>query len=218
MAGTSIGLVVVDVQVDFCPGGALPVRHGDSVIDPINRLLQSAAAQNTPVIATRDWHPPNSTHFTTGGGAWPPHCVAGTRGAAFHPGLRIPLMAIVVSKGVTETEDGYSGFDGTDTAGSSLYSLLHSHGVNQILVCGLATDYCVRETALDASQYGFSTFVVQDAIASVDIRQGDGQRALQELRDAGVYLVDTNAAQQLLSDAPGERRGVASKLEKPTFD
>ena len=204
MAESSIGLVVVDVQLDFCPGGALPVPHGDAVISPINRLLQSATAQNNPVIATRDWHPPNSAHFTTGGGSWPPHCVADTPGAAFHPSLRIPPTAIVVSKGQTATEDGYSGFDGTDDVGNSLRSVLQSHGLNGILVCGLATDYCVRATALDASRCGITTFVVSDAIAAVELHEGDGQRALQEMRDAGVRLLDTKRAQQLLANVVGE--------------
>jgi nicotinamidase/pyrazinamidase len=206
MAGTSIGLVVVDVQLDFCAGGALPVPYGDTVIAPINRLLQAAKARKRLIVVTRDWHPPDSTHFTTGGGAWPPHCVADTPGAAFHPGLRIPQTAIVVSKGRTATEDGYSGFDGTDTVGRSLRSVLQSHSLSDILVCGLATDYCVRATALDASRFGITTYVVSDAIASVELRESDGQRALEDMRTAGVGLVDTNSAQQLLEKEVGEGR------------
>ena len=197
---------MVDVQLDFCPGGALPVPHGDTVIAPINRLLQSATAQNIPVIATRDWHPPNSAHFTTGGGSWPPHCVADTPGAAFHPSLRIPPTAIVVSKGRTATEDGYSGFDGTDTVGRSLRSVVQAHSLSDILVCGLATDYCVRATALDASRFGITTYVVSDAIASVELRESDGQRALEDMRTAGVALVATNSAQQLLENEVGDGR------------
>ena len=198
MANSSVALVVVDVQVDFCPGGALPVPHGDKVIRPINRLLQTAEANHRLIIATRDWHPPESSHFTNGGGDWPPHCVAASKGARFHPTLELPSTALIVSKGLLPGEDGYSAFDGTDNNRCSFLELLKAHSIEAVVFCGLATDYCVRATVLDAIQAGFSAFVVLGATAPVNLKQTDGTEAAREMQAAGADVLSTEAAQHFL--------------------
>lgn len=198
MAETSVALVVVDVQCDFCPRGALAVTNGDKVIAPINELLSVASRYQRPVVATRDWHPRDSTHFTTGGGNWPPHCVIDSAGARFHPDLHLPTDVIVVSKGISVDADGYSGFEGVDAGGASLLSILRPRKIDAIVVCGLATDYCVRATALDGIQFDLTVVVVSDAIAPVNLTPQAGEQAVQEMRDAGVRLADTESAKRFL--------------------
>ncbi len=195
--------MVVDVQVDFCPGGALAVPQGNCVLEPINRLLHIATENHRPVIATRDWHPQESSHFTSGGGRWPPHCVADSKGAAFHPDLVLPAHTIIVSKGLQPNENGYSAFDGIDDKQLSLLNVLSAHSINNVVVCGLATDYCVRATVLDAMRSGFSAFVVVDAIAPVNLNKTDGEEATREMQGAGAHMVDTMAAQRFLSKENG---------------
>jgi nicotinamidase/pyrazinamidase len=195
--------VVVDVQVDFCPGGALAVPQGNCVLAPINRLLHIATENHRPVIATRDWHPQESSHFTSGGGRWPPHCVADSKGAAFHPDLVLPAHTIIVSKGLQPNENGYSAFDGIDDKQLSLLNVLSAHSIDNVVVCGLATDYCVRATVLDAMRSGFSAFVVVDAIAPVNLNKTDGEEAAREMQGAGAHMVDTMAAQRFLSKENG---------------
>ena len=171
-------LIVVDVQRDFCPGGALPVPQGDQVISAINRLL---ALADWLTVATRDWHPADHCSFQTQGGIWPPHCVAGTDGAAFHPALDEQRIGHVVSKATTRDAEAYSGFQGTDLA-----ALLASQGVRRAFVCGLATEYCVKATALDARQAGLDVVVIDDAIRGVEVRPGDCAGAIKAMRAAGV--------------------------------
>ena len=171
-------LIVVDVQRDFCPGGALPVPQGDQVIPAINRLL---ALADWLTVATRDWHPADHCSFQTQGGIWPPHCVAGTDGAAFHPALDAQRIGHVVSKATTRDAEAYSGFQGTDLA-----ALLASRGVRRAFICGLATDYCVKATALDARQAGLDVVVIEDAIRGVDVRPGDCAGAIAAMRAAGI--------------------------------
>ena len=195
--------MVVDVQVDFCPGGALAVPQGNCVLEPINRLLHIATENHRPVIATRDWHPQESSHFTSGGGRWPPHCVADSKGAAFHPDLVLPAHTIIVSKGLQPNENGYSAFDGIDDKQLSLLNVLSAHSIDNVVVCGLATDYCVRATVLDAMRSGFSAFVVVDAIAPVNLNKTDGEEATREMQGAGAHMVDTMAAQRFLSKENG---------------
>ena len=187
-------LLVVDVQNDFCAGGALAVPHGDRVIDPINRLLAACAAARTAVFASRDWHPVGSSHFVDRGGQWPVHCVAGTPGAAFHPQLRLPDATAVVSKGQALDSDGYSAFDGTLPAGETLEAALNERNVGDLTVCGLATDYCVRASVLDARTRGFGVSVVREAIAAVNLKPGDETEALDEMRAAGANLIALDAA------------------------
>ncbi|HEU0168727.1 MAG TPA: nicotinamidase [Chloroflexota bacterium] len=176
-------LIVVDPQNDFCPGGALAVPGGDAVFDAVNRLLPRFQY----VLATQDWHPANHSSFAAQGGPWPPHCVQGTRGAEFHPALHQERIREVVRKGVDVATDGYSGF-----AGTNLTERLRARGITRVVVCGLATDYCVRATALEALSAGFRAAVVTDAVAAVNVNPDDGATALAEMRAAGVELLTTS--------------------------
>ncbi len=178
-------LLVVDVQNDFCPGGALGVRDGDAVVPVLNRYVQRFRAAGAPVYFTRDWHPPVTRHFAAYGGPWPPHCVQGTPGAEFHPALAVPRDAVVVSKGMDPAEDAYSAFQARSADGQPLPALLAARGVRRLYVGGLATDYCVRATARDALAAGLGVVVLRDAVRAVDVEPGDGERALEEMREAG---------------------------------
>jgi len=178
-------LVIVDVQNDFCPGGALAVASGDDVVPVLNRYATRFAAKGAPVFASRDWHPERTRHFRSGGGPWPPHCVQGTPGAEFHPGLRLPAGAEVVSKGMDPDEDAYSCFQAETASGMPFAAALGEHGVSRLFIGGLATDYCVKATALDALREGFEVVVLEDAVRAVDVSPGDGDRALDEVTRAG---------------------------------
>lgn len=178
-------LIVVDVQNDFCPGGALAVPGGDQVVPVLNEYVDRFERAGLPIFFTRDWHPARTKHFNTEGGPWPPHCVQGTPGARFHPSLRIPEGAPIVSKGTNPEEDAYSGFQATAPNGLRLPEVLKRQGVDHLYVGGLATDYCVRATALDALASGFSVTVLLDAVRGVDVAPGDTERALVEMLDAG---------------------------------
>jgi len=175
---------MVDVQVDFLPGGALAVPEGDQVIPLLNRSLALFQAQGLPIFATRDWHPPDHCSFSQQSGPWPPHCVAGTRGAEFAPGLELPPGTAIISKGTSSDRDAYSGFAGTDLA-----ARLHALGVQRLLVGGLATDYCVLNTVKDAVAEGFETLVLRGAIRAVNVRPGDGARAEAAMLASGARLV-----------------------------
>jgi nicotinamidase/pyrazinamidase len=178
-------LVVVDVQNDFCPGGALAVPDGDSVVPVLNRYAERFAGQGAAVFASRDWHPPRTKHFAAYGGVWPPHCVQGTTGAALHPALVLPALTQVVSKGMDPEEDAYSCFQARAEQGGDFASLLAAREIQRLFVGGLATDYCVKATALDALRAGLTVVVLQDAVRAVDLKPGDGARALAELAAAG---------------------------------
>ncbi len=182
-------LIVVDVQNDFCPDGALGISRGDEVVPVLNRYIEKFARAGRPVIATRDWHPEKTSHFQSGGGPWPAHCVQRTRGAEFHADLKLADGTIVVSKGTAPDEDSYSAFHGRDAAGTPLASLLTAAGVKTLYIGGLATDYCVKFTALDALRGGFGAVVLCDAIRGVDLKPGDSARALDEMRAAGAVLL-----------------------------
>lgn len=176
-------LVVVDVQNDFCPGGSLAVERGDEVVAPLNELIGEFLSRGDIVVKSRDWHPARTKHFAAYGGTWPVHCVQDTRGAEFHPALSDDPRIHVVSKGMGD-EDNYSAFDGTELA-----RLLRSHGVEEVWVGGLATDYCVKNTVLDALKEGFRTVAVADAMRAVNLEPGDGERAFAEMRGAGAEIV-----------------------------
>jgi len=188
MKNDKAALLVVDVQNDFCPGGALGVPGGDRIIPAVNRHIAEAAARGMPVYATRDWHPVVTTHFKEYGGEWPPHCVQNTEGAKFRPDLKLPADAIVVSKGDDPARQGYSAFDGHTEAGKPLLRDLRDRDVNRIYVTGLATDYCVKETAIDAIEAGLEVRVLDDAIAGIDVHPGDITRALDDISRAGAKL------------------------------
>lgn len=189
---SSTALVVVDVQNDFAdPAGSLYVTGGDEVVWRINDEVALAAADGAFVVYTQDWHPPSTPHFATDGGAWPVHCVAGTWGAELHPDLLV--VGPAVRKG-SNGEDGYSGFTMRDSASgedrpTELESILRQRALTRVVVCGLATDYCVRATVLDACRLGFVTTVLTEAIAAVDLTPGDGPKALAEMAEAGARLV-----------------------------
>lgn len=173
-------LIIVDVQNDFLPGGALAVRDGDAVAAPLSALAARFAAAGATVIATRDWHPPDHCSFVARGGPWPAHCVAGTAGAQFAADLALPASAQLVSKADTAQADAYSGFAATD-----LDARLRAAGVQRVFVGGLATDYCVLNTVLDALRLGYRVVLLEDCVRAVDARPGDGARALAVMRTAG---------------------------------
>ena len=184
-------LLVVDVQNDFAdPAGSLYVPQGEAVVPVINAEISSALAAGASVVYTRDWHPPHTPHFKPDGGPWPVHCVRDTWGAAFHPALEV--NGPVVSKG-SEGEDGYSGFSAGDPRSGTgqatgLDALLRARGITTVVVTGLATDYCVRATALDALALGYRVVVLTAAVRAVDRTPGDGMRALAQLRAAGAQV------------------------------
>jgi len=180
-------LIIIDVQNDFCPQGALAVAKGDSVVSPLNRAIKAFTEAGLPVFFTRDWHPLNHISFKTRGGPWPPHCVQGTKGSEFYPDLDVPESADIVSKGDDPDKEAYSGFQGTD-----LSSQLEKLGVTQVVLGGLATDYCVKESTMDALKAGFKVRVLEDAVRPVDVRKGDGDRALREMRKKGARLTTTS--------------------------
>jgi nicotinamidase/pyrazinamidase len=173
-------LLVIDVQVDFLPGGKLGVPNGHAVLAPINRLLSLFDSRDFPIYASRDWHPANHCSFAERGGPWPPHCVAGTPGAAFSEQLDLPAGAIVVSKGDTADADAYSAFNGTGLA-----ARLRARGVRRVVVCGLATDYCVLNTVVDARENGFEVIIVPEAMRAVEVAPGDGERAIARMTALG---------------------------------
>jgi nicotinamidase/pyrazinamidase len=177
-------LILVDVQSDFCPGGALAVPEGDKVVPVLSREADRFAKAGRPVIVSRDWHPTETTHFN----AWPPHCIQGQPGARFHPDLRLPGGSIVVSKGMGATEDAYSAFQARDEADRPLADILRQRGVRRLVVGGLATDYCVRATVLDALRHGFQVTVIENGIKGVELRPGDSARATEEMRGAGAQF------------------------------
>jgi nicotinamidase/pyrazinamidase len=184
-------LVVVDVQNDFAdPAGSLAVRGGAGIVPLVNGAVAAADAGGAFVAYTQDWHPQHTPHFAPDGGIWPIHCVGGTWGAELHPELDV--RGPRVRKG-SHGEDGYSGFTMRDpltgeTQPTELEGLLRKHGVARVAICGLATDYCVRATALDAVRLGFATIVLEDAVRAVDLEPGDGERAIAELAEAGVAI------------------------------
>ena len=187
-------LIVTDVQNDFAdPAGSLYVPGGEEVIERVNAEVEQATNAGSVIVYTQDWHPPSTPHFEKDGGVWPVHCVVGTWGAELHPRLRVIDGAPIVQKG-TGGEDGYSGFTVRDPTsgeehGTVLEELLRERGVRRTTVVGLATDYCVKETALDALAKGFESTVLTDAVRAVERREGDGSRALEELREAGAAVV-----------------------------
>ena len=183
-SGKKKALIVVDVQNDFCSGGSLAVANGDEVVAPLNKLIKEFLDRGEPVYKTRDWHPTKTKHFAAYGGTWPVHCVQGTRGAEFHPGLSVDPRVTIISKGIDESADGYSGLDGTNLAES-----LREEGVEEVWVGGLATDYCVKHTVLDALREGFEVRALADAMRAVNIKADDGAKAIEEMRTAGADVV-----------------------------
>ncbi|HAV39910.1 MAG TPA: nicotinamidase [Aquificaceae bacterium] len=174
-------LIVVDMQRDFMPGGALPVPEGDKIIPRLNQYTKLFNSLGLPVFFTRDWHPPDHISFKEQGGVWPPHCVQNTEGAMFHKDLFIPQdNRFIISKGTSKDFDAYSGFQGT-----ILDSLLKERGIRRVFVGGVATDYCVKNTVLGAINLGYEAFLLLDGIKGVDVNPGDSERAIEEMLRAG---------------------------------
>lgn len=183
-------LIIVDVQNDFCPGGALPVARGDEVVAPLNQLIEAVIKTGQPIVYSRDWHPVTTCHFKQYGGLWPAHCVQYTEGAKFHPALKVPQDAIIVSKGMDNRDDGYSAFEGkilTD-GDKTLEQYLQEYGATDLYIGGLATDYCVKATVLDARKLGFRVHLLLDACRAVDVNAGDGDKAVEEMYRAGASI------------------------------
>jgi nicotinamidase/pyrazinamidase len=191
-------LIVVDVQNDFCPGGALAVPHGDEVVEPLNRVIDEFLERGAPVYKSRDWHPVTTKHFEAYGGTWPVHCVQNTKGAEFHPALRDDPRITVISKGLGD-KDCYSAFDETNLA-----SELHKQDVEEVVVGGLATDYCVKNTVLDARKNGFKVKALKNAMRAVELQPGDGDRAIEEMSAAGAEIVEQEQGSG--AGAPGRSR------------
>ncbi|MEE4197855.1 MAG: nicotinamidase [Bacteroidales bacterium] len=171
-------LLIVDVQNDFCPGGALAAPRGDEVVPVINQLMPEFSV----IVASKDWHPEDSVHFNK----WPLHCVQHTRGAGFHPGLKDESIHQVFLKGTSGKDDGYSAFEATN---ENLKNYLQERNVDKLYIAGLTTEYCILDTALNAVKEGFTTCVITDAIRPVNMNEGDEEKALQKMKDAGIHLV-----------------------------
>ena len=174
-------LLVVDVQNDFCPGGALGIPNGHQIIPAINRYIKAFQKENWPVFVTRDWHPQFTRHFKKFGGAWPEHCIEGSPGAQFHPDLEFPKEAFVMSKGMDMEKDSYSAFQAIDGNGTAMANLLKNLEIREICICGLATDYCVKYSALDALNEGLEVFILSDAIAGVNLQPEDSRIAIEQM-------------------------------------
>jgi nicotinamidase/pyrazinamidase len=179
-------LIVVDVQNDFCPGGALAVKGGDQVVPILNQYIKMFTDAKAPIIFTRDWHPSDHSSFKSQGGSWPPHCIQNTEGAKFHSDPLVPPDGEIVSK-ADKQDEAYSFFKGTDLA-----QKLHQRGIRRLLVGGLATDYCVRETVLDGLKHGFEVYHLDDASRGVNVNPGDSERALSEMVDRGAKQIRLN--------------------------
>ena len=182
--GQGDALVVVDLQRDFLPGGALAVPRGDEVVPVMNKYIRLFQEKGLPIIATRDWHPPDHCSFKDQGGPWPPHCVRGTPGAQFAPGLELPQDVIIISKATSRDQEAYSGFQGTD-----LDERLRELGVKRLFIGGLATDYCVLATVKDALKLGYGVCLLLDAVRAVDVTPGDGKRAIEEMKALGAVPI-----------------------------
>ncbi len=181
--GKHDALIVVDVQNDFLPGGALAVNEGDAVVPVINECIRHFTAKELPIFATGDWHPVDHCSFVENGGQWPKHCVADSPGAQFAENLELPDDVSIVHKGTDIDKEAYSGFQSTDLA-----EQLHAHGVKRVFVGGLATDYCVLNTVIDALTKGFNVVLLTHAIRAVDLDPGDGNRAILSMRERGAKM------------------------------
>ncbi len=184
-------LIVVDVQNDFLPGGSLAAPHGDEIIPVLNRYLAAFAERGNAIFATRDWHPPNHCSFQSQDGPWPVHCVRDTPGAAFAPGLKLPESTVVISKATAPTQEAYSGFEATD-----LEQQLLNRQVRRLFIGGLATDYCVLSTTMDALYLGFPVFLLRDAIRAVNAHPDDGPKAEAEMLELGATPVTWQALEK----------------------
>lgn len=178
-------LLIVDVQNDFCPGGALAVPEADKIIPNLNKYIKIFSQNKLPLFASRDWHSQKTKHFKKFGGVWPVHCIENTRGAEFHPKLKLPKETIILSKGIDPEKDSYSAFQAKDTNGMDFLTLLKYLGVQELYVGGLATDYCVKSSVIDALKNGFKVKLLTDAIKGVNLKTQDSQEAIEEMVNNG---------------------------------
>uniref|UniRef100_A0A7J3QDM1 nicotinamidase n=1 Tax=Ignisphaera aggregans TaxID=334771 RepID=A0A7J3QDM1_9CREN len=176
-------LIIVDMQNDFMPSGALPIENAHTIIPIINKYIKLFKDFGGTIVATRDWHPSNHISFNIRGGPWPPHCIQNTKGAEFHPLLELPSNTIVISKATDENKEAYSGFDSTE-----LDSILKARKVKRVFICGVATEYCVKATAIDAINLGYQTFILIDAIKGVN--KIDSERVINELLSYGIIMLE----------------------------
>jgi len=181
--------IIVDVQNDFCPGGALGVPAGHKILPAINKYIKIFSKADTPVFATRDWHPVKSRHFKDFGGVWPVHCIQNTKGAAFHPDLKLPEKAILLYKGMDPDKDCYSAFCAEDASGSSLFDWLKRLDVKELYIAGLATDYCVKFTAINAIKQSFKVKILVDAIQGVNLKPDDSEEAIKKIIKMGAKKI-----------------------------
>lgn len=177
-------LIVVDMQNDFCPGGALQVNDGDRIIPACNKYIEMFENKGLTVYYTADWHPPNHCSFKENGGIWPIHCVQGSKGAAFHPDLKITTNACIIHKGTDPNKEAYSGFEQTE-----LCTHLQKNGIRTLYIAGLATDYCVKNTVIDACYNGYKVIVLLDGVKGVELNLGDSARALKMMKDVGATFL-----------------------------
>ncbi|MDC7124925.1 MAG: nicotinamidase [Spirochaetales bacterium] len=191
-------LIVVDLQNDFCEGGTLEVKNSEEIITPINRLVEHFTSATLPIFFTRDWHPENHCSFKEYGGLWPKHCIAGKIGASFNEEVLIPEEARIISKAEKQNADAYSGFEGTP-----LDSRLKERDVDSIIVCGLATDYCVKNTVLDALKLNYKVTVTTDGIRAVNIKPEDGDKAIEEMKSAGAII---STSEKIINSALNGKR------------
>jgi nicotinamidase/pyrazinamidase len=182
-------LLVVDVQNDFCPGGALGIPSGDKIIPKINKYIRAFVKKKLPIFATRDWHPVKTRHFRDFGGVWPAHCIHNTRGSLFHPELKLPKDAILLYKGMDPEKDSYSAFHAEDGNGVAVAHILAKLGIKEIYIAGLATDYCVRFSARDALRHGFKVKILTDAIQGVNLKPKDSESAIKEMVKGGAKKI-----------------------------
>ena len=182
-------LLIVDVQNDFCPGGALGIKDGDKIIPVINKYIKFFASKKLLIFASRDWHPKKTAHFKKFGGVWPEHCIQDTKGATFHPKLKLPKEAILLYKGMDPEKDSYSAFQAQDQNGMSLANLLKILGIKELYIAGLATDYCVKFTTHDAIREGFKVKILLDAIKGVNLKPNDSEIAIREMVKIGVKKI-----------------------------
>ncbi len=203
-------LIIVDVQNDFCPGGAMPVPEGDQVIPVLNDYIKIFKKANAAVFATRDWHPSNHVSFKAQGGPWPPHCVQNTEGAKFHPNLKLPINAAIISKAMDPLRETYSGFDNTELADT-----LKNRGATRVFVGGLATDYCVKNTVLDARKLGFETVLLLDATRGINVKLDDVRNAIAEMAENGAEQATLGDFLEVMEAPPAELADFEPLDDKP---
>jgi len=193
-------LLIVDVQNDFCPDGKLAVPEGDAIVPMLNKYISIFSRNKWPVFASRDWHPKKTSHFKEFGGQWPEHCIQDSPGARFHPLLQLPDDVIILSSGMDPDEDGYSAFQAVDSRGNDFSRLLNSFSIKELFVGGLATDYCVKWSVLDALKFGLKVTLLTDAIKGVDLKPRDSEAAVEQMVSLGAKKMTFEKLSRMLAE------------------